>query len=83
MDQVAEMISQIAAEEEKRITEKATGNPTSPHCELVLGERPKCYDFREVRSWVLCKAWDILEEEKLPRLPVGEAWAEVRKVCRA
>jgi len=56
-------------------------SPISPHCEAVLATPPKCYDFRGIRSWVLCKAWDIMEKEKRTRLPVGEAWAEARKVC--
>jgi len=57
-------------------------SPVSPHCERVLTEPPLCYDFRGIRSWVLCKAWDTMEKEKRLRLPVGEAWAEARRVCR-
>lgn len=56
-------------------------NPLSAHCEAVLATPPKCYDFRGIRSYVMCKAWDILEKEKRAKLPVSEAWAEARKVC--
>lgn len=57
-------------------------SPISPHCERVLETPPKCWDFRGIRSYVMCKAWDIMEKEKRTRLPVGEAWMEARKVCR-
>jgi len=56
-------------------------SPISPHCERVLEIPPLCYDFRGIRSWVLCRSWDIMEKEKRMRLPVGEAWTEARRVC--
>jgi len=56
-------------------------SPISPHCEKVLETPPKCWDFRGIRSYVMCKAWDIMEKEKRIRLPVGEAWIEARKAC--
>lgn len=56
-------------------------SPISEHCEAVLAEPPRCYDFRGIRSFVLCRAWDIMEKEKRTRLPVGEAWSEARTVC--
>lgn len=56
-------------------------SPISPHCERVLEEPVKCWDFRGIRSYVMCKAWDIMEKEKRTRLPVGEAWMEARTVC--
>ena len=56
-------------------------SPISPHCEAVLAKPPSCEDFRGIRSWVLCKSWDIMEKEKRTKLPVGEAWREARKVC--
>lgn len=56
-------------------------SPISAHCVDVLANPPKCYDFRGVRSYVLCRAWDLLEKEKLPTLPVSRAWQEARKVC--
>jgi len=54
----------------------------SSRCEAVLSKPPPCYDFRGMRAYVLCKAWDIMEKEKRSRLPVGEAWREARKVCQ-
>jgi len=56
-------------------------SPVSPHCEAVLASPPKCYDFRGIRAFVMCRAWDIMEKEKRTRLPVGEAWSEARRVC--
>lgn len=56
-------------------------NPLSAHCEAVLAKPPKCYDFRAIRAWIMCKSWDILEKEKRTKLPVSEAWQEARKVC--
>lgn len=56
-------------------------NPVSTQCEAVLAKPPKCFDFRGVRSYVMCKAWDILEKERRTKLPVSEAWQEVRRVC--
>lgn len=56
-------------------------NPLSAHCEAVLAKAPLCYDFRNIRGWVMCRAWDILEKEKRTKLPVSEAWQEARKVC--
>jgi hypothetical protein len=74
--------SKIAQQVAKELSgEVLHTSPISPRCEAILASRPKCYDFRGIRSWVLCKAWEILEREKRTRLPVGEAWAEARKVC--
>jgi hypothetical protein len=56
-------------------------NPLSAHCEAVLAKPPKCFDFRGVRAFVMCRAWDILEKEKRTKLPVSEAWQEARKAC--
>lgn len=56
-------------------------SPITPHCVNVLGTAPKCYDFRGIRSWVMCKAWDTMEKEKRVRLPVGEAWQRARETC--
>ena len=57
-------------------------SPVSEHCQAVLASPPPCTNFREIRSFVLCKAWDIMDKEKRTSLPVGEAWAEARRVCR-
>jgi len=74
---------EVAKRLEPLIEEKlGHGSPISPHCERVLAEPPLCWDFRGIRAYVMCKAWEIMEREKRARLPVGEAWAEARKVCR-
>jgi len=74
--------SRIAEQVAKEISaELLHHSPISPHCEAVLETPPKCYDFRGIRSWVMCRAWDIMESEKRTRLPVGEAWSEARRVC--
>jgi hypothetical protein len=56
-------------------------SPISPHCEAVLAKPPLCYDFRNIRAWVMCEAWRRMEEEKLSKLPVGQAWQKARQVC--
>jgi len=72
----------IAKEVAKELSgEVLHGSPVSPHCEAILARPPKCWDFRGIRAFVMCKAWDIMEKEKRVRLPVGEAWAEARRVC--
>lgn len=57
-------------------------SPISQHCEAVLAKPPKCYDFRGIRSWVMCRAFQILETQRRVKLPVGEAWREARRVCQ-
>jgi len=63
-------------------TEVLHHSPISEHCQRVLEEPPKCYDFRGIRSYVLCLAWKLLEDEKRTTLPVGEAWQKARATCR-
>jgi len=76
------MGSKIAGHVVKELAgELMHSSPISPHCERILKVPPKCWDFRGIRAWVMCKAWDIMEKEKRVRLPVGEAWAEARRVC--
>ena len=55
---------------------------SSPHCELVLSKPPDCQDFRKVRSWVMCKAWGMLGEGKLTKLPIKAAWQEAHVTCK-
>lgn len=73
------MAEQLAKKQEEEALHQS---PISPHCERVLETPPLCWDFRGIRSYVLCKAWDIMEKEKRIRLPVAEAWREARAVCR-
>lgn len=73
--------SQIAKEVAKQQEESLHGSPITERGKVILGEPPLCYDFRGTRSWVLTRAWQIMEKEKRPSLPVGEAWSDVRRVC--
>ena len=60
-------------------------SPISAHCQATLSalERGdiKCYDWRETRSASLCKAFEIMEKEKLPNLPVHRGWDAVKRKC--
>ena len=64
---------------------KGEGNPVSPVCKTVLGEeitKDRCYDFREVRRLALCKAWEIMEKERVPfRTAISSAWDWVKRQC--
>ncbi|MBW2675278.1 MAG: hypothetical protein JRD89_18010 [Deltaproteobacteria bacterium] len=74
--------SRIAEQVAKELSgERIHMSPISPHCERILETPPRCWDFRGIRAYVMCRAWDIMEKEKRARLPVGEAWAEARRVC--
>jgi len=42
-----------------------------------------CYDFKEVRKWVMLRCWTIFEEERVPfREAIRRAWGDVKSVCR-
>lgn len=57
-------------------------NPLSAKCERVLGTIPKCYDFRGIRRWVMCKAWDVMETRRVPfGAAISEAWDKAKEVC--
>jgi hypothetical protein len=55
---------------------------SSPHCELVLSKPPECGDYRAMRSWVLCKSWQLMDKGRLTRLPVKQAWSEAKGICK-
>ena len=41
-----------------------------------------CYDFRGIRRWVMAKAWDLMEKERIPfREAIRRAWAEAKREC--
>ena len=73
--------SKIAEQIAKGQLEILHASPITERGKRILGEPPLCYDFRNTRSWVMVRAWQRMEEEQLPRLPVGEAWQEVRQIC--
>lgn len=40
----------------------------SKKCELILGweiTKDVCYDFRQSRQWVMCRAWELMETERI------------------
>ena len=57
----------------------------SPHARHVLEQpmtKERCYDFREIRSWVMYRAWEILETEKVPfRTAISRAWDDAKRKC--
>lgn len=42
-----------------------------------------CKSFREIRRRAMCRAWEIMEKEKISQLgpPLKRAWAEAREQC--
>lgn len=61
-------------------------NPSSD-CEVVLDEgliEEVCKDFREIRRWVLCRAWQLLDSKEVDTFEVAmeTAWAEAKNKCR-
>ena len=61
-------------------------NDPSIKCAIVLsrGLTPEvCEDFREIRRWVLCRAWELLDQHKVDRFrdAVRQAWAEAKLGC--
>lgn len=57
-------------------------NPVSAKCSLVLGETPKCYDFSGTRRYAACRAWDLMESEKISwQEAISRAWQEVKEIC--
>jgi len=61
----------------------------SPHCRRVLdgfksNKKKICWDFREVRAVVLCKAWEFMESERISfRTAIRKAWNWVKDECAA
>jgi hypothetical protein len=63
----------------------AAHSPISAKCAAVIerGATPEiCGDFREMRRLVMCRAWDLIEKEKLGfREARRKAQEEVTKAC--
>ena len=58
-------------------------DPISYKCQVRLAEPPSCWDFRGIRSWVLCRAWQSMEEKRIPfREAIRSAWDEAKRICR-
>lgn len=61
-------------------------NDPSIKCVAVLqsGLTPDiCRDFRGIRRWVMCRAWDLLETKRAEtfREAIREAWREAHLAC--
>jgi len=60
-------------------------NPLSEKCQLILErDLPKevCQSFRDIRRWVLCKAWQHIDEGKMSfREAIKKAWSEAKLTC--
>ena len=61
-------------------------NEPSIKCSIILGQglQPEiCSDFREIRRWVLCRAWELLDSHSVKsfREAIRRAWEEARLGC--
>ena len=60
-------------------------NPISEHCKSVLDKgltEDVCRDFRGIRRWVLCRTWQLMDEEKKRfRDAISQAWKEAKDIC--
>jgi hypothetical protein len=61
------------------------GSPTSVHCQVILSkglDQNTCLDFRKVRAYVMCLAWDKMAKEKLQfRDAIRRSWEVTRDMC--
>ena len=62
-------------------------NEVSVKCKYVLEERgltaEVCKDFREIRRWVACRAWQLIEQDKADtwKQAINQAWNEAKAQC--
>jgi len=58
---------------------------SSLKCQITLEKgitKEICSDFRKTRSYVMCRAWDLVSKEKIPfRDAIRAAWEEVTRAC--
>lgn len=73
--------AKVAEAAAKEAVEGVHESPITPRGERILVTPVACWDFRGTRSYVLTKAWALMEARHLSSLPVHEAWGQVRKVC--
>ncbi len=59
--------------------------PVSAHCKDLLEktvDKDACLDFRDTRARVMCQAWHIMDEEKVPfKEAVRSSWDRSKKDC--
>jgi hypothetical protein len=61
-------------------------DPKVGRCGEVLAteiSKETCQSFRAIRRRAMCRAWEIMEKEKISQLgpPLKRAWAEAREQC--
>jgi len=61
-------------------------DPKVGRCGEVLAtelSKETCQSFREIRRRNMCRAWEIMEKEKIPQLgpALSKAWSESREQC--
>ena len=60
-------------------------NPLSEHCKTILKKgiaESVCRSFRGIRSWVMCRAQELIEKEHLGFSDaLKKAWAEAHEKC--
>jgi len=63
-------------------------NPISMHCMEVLKrglDTSTCVDFVGIRRWVMCRAWEKLQDKTFTvgqfAQAVKESWAEAKEKC--
>ncbi len=84
--ELAPKLRELASTAEKRAPGSSGGNMAiSPHAQMVLDQpmtTSVCYDFREIRSRVMYKAWQIMDEERVPfGTAVKRAWDWAKAEC--
>ena len=58
----------------------------SQKCDLVLKtplSKERCYDFRGVRQYVMCSAWDYMDKHPGTRFAdaISQGWDKAKKGC--
>ena len=85
MAEVEEKVKKIEDAVEILASEVREIDEVSPKCASVLEaplSKDRCYSFRGIRQWVMCRAWEIMETEKVPfSEAISRAWAEAKKGC--
>ena len=61
--------------------------PISLVCQVELSKpitSDLCYDFREIRRWVMCNTWKLIEREHLSfSEAIKRSWREIKLKCLA
>jgi hypothetical protein len=51
------------------------------HCQEIMKKPLGCKD-KEARSYALCLAWKMKNDEKLEKLPLKKAWGQFHSSCK-